>query len=95
MRLKLVETIKGKLSGPFREPRQLVHTRRVRQIARKELRQIICKVTLILTRQSSLTPAQFGQLAGVPPEVAWLASPVRKNRRACKNDVSEFLPSPA
>ena len=45
MRLKQAEPLKGELSGLFRESRQLVHTRRVRQIACKVLRQIICKVT--------------------------------------------------
>ena len=46
MRLKQAEPIKGELSGLFRAPRQLVHTRRVCQIACKVLRQIICKVTV-------------------------------------------------
>ena len=41
VRLKEAEPIKGELSGLFRESRQLVHTRRVRQIACKLLRQII------------------------------------------------------
>jgi hypothetical protein len=40
-----VESIKGALSGLSRKPRQFVHTRRIRQIACKVLRQIICKVT--------------------------------------------------
>src|ERR1017187_8442528 len=40
-----MEPIKGEFPGLFRKPRQLVHTRRVRQIACKESRQIICKVT--------------------------------------------------
>ena len=45
MRLKQAEPIKGELSGLFREARQLIQTRRVRQIACKVLRQIIRKVT--------------------------------------------------
>ena len=42
MRLKLAEPIEGEPSGLFREPSQLVHTRRVRQIA--------CKVTSMTRR---------------------------------------------
>ena len=46
---------------------------------------------LIPARQSALTPAQFGQLADVPPELEWLANITNpKTRRAYKNDVSEF-----
>ena len=38
------------------------------------------------------TPAQFGQLADVPPALEWLANITNpKTRRACKNDVSEFF----
>ena len=47
MSLKLAEPIKGEIARFFREPRQLVHTRRVCQIARKVLRKIICKVTRV------------------------------------------------
>lgn len=47
---------------------------------------------LVLTRQTALTPAQFGQLADVPPEVEWLANITNpKTRRAYKNDVYEFF----
>ncbi|MBC7820657.1 MAG: tyrosine-type recombinase/integrase [Planctomycetaceae bacterium] len=47
---------------------------------------------LVLTRQTTLTPAQFGQLADVPPEIEWLANITNpKTRRAYKNDVSEFF----
>src|SRR4051794_2935708 len=47
---------------------------------------------LVPTRQSALTPAQFGQLADVPPEVEWLANITNpKTRRAYNNDVSEFF----
>jgi serine/threonine protein kinase len=45
VRLEQAKPIKGKLTGLFRESRQLIHTRRVRQIACKDLRQIICKAT--------------------------------------------------
>jgi RHS repeat-associated protein len=45
MRLKQAETLKGELSGFFRETCQLVHTRKIRQIACKVLRQITRKVT--------------------------------------------------
>lgn len=45
MGLEQAKPIKGTLSGLFRDSRQLVHTRRVRQIACKLLRHIICKVT--------------------------------------------------
>jgi hypothetical protein len=45
MRLKLAKPIKGELSGLFREPGQLVDTRRVRQMACRVLRQMNCKVT--------------------------------------------------
>jgi len=47
---------------------------------------------LVPTRKSALTPAQFGQLADVPPELEWLANITNpKTRRAYKNDVSEFF----
>ena len=46
---------------------------------------------LILTNKPGLTPAQFGALADVPPEIEWLAHITNpKTRRAYKNDVSEF-----
>ena len=39
----------------------------------------------------ALTPAQFGDLADVPPEIEWLANITNpKTRRAYKIDVSEF-----
>ena len=46
VRLEQVEAIKGALSSLSRKPRQFVHSRRIRQIACKVLRQIICKVTM-------------------------------------------------
>ena len=39
-----------------------------------------------------MTPAQFGDLAEVPPEIEWLANLTNpKTRRAYKNDVEEFV----
>ena len=46
MRLQQVEPIQRKLSGLFRESRQSVHARRVRQIAAKTLRHLNLKVTV-------------------------------------------------
>src|SRR5271170_4977129 len=46
---------------------------------------------LIAVNQNGLTPAQFGDLAEVPPELEWLANITNaKTRRAYRNDVSEF-----
>jgi integrase/recombinase XerD len=46
---------------------------------------------LIPTKNRSLTAAQYGALADVPPEIEWLANITNpKTRRAYKNDVSEF-----
>jgi len=46
---------------------------------------------LIPVKNRSLTPAQYGALADVPPEIEWLANITNpKTRRAYKNDVSEF-----
>ena len=46
---------------------------------------------LITVNQSGLTPAQFGDLAEVPPELEWLANITNaKTRRAYRNDVREF-----
>src|ERR1700687_3770163 len=46
---------------------------------------------LVAVEQRALTPAQFGDLADVPPEIEWLANITNpKTRRAYKNDVSEF-----
>jgi hypothetical protein len=43
-------------------------------------------------RRPSLTPAQFGDLAQVPPELEWLANLTNpKTRRAYKIDVEEFI----
>jgi len=40
----------------------------------------------------ALTPAQFGDLAQVPPELEWLANLTSpKTRRAYKIDVGEFI----
>src|SRR5271167_3253591 len=42
-------------------------------------------------RKRALTPAQYGDLADVPPEFEWLANITNpKTRRAYKIDVSEF-----
>ena len=42
-------------------------------------------------RKRALTPAQYGDLAEVPPELEWLANITNpKTRRAYKIDVSEF-----
>ena len=46
---------------------------------------------LIPVKNRSLTAAQYGALADVPPEIEWLANITNpKTRRAYKNDVSEF-----
>jgi len=46
----------------------------------------------IILKQAGLTPAQFGDLAEVPPELEWLANLTNpKTRRAYKNDVGEFI----
>src|SRR6266851_1347448 len=46
---------------------------------------------LVAVERRALTPAQFGGLADVPPELEWLANITNpKTRRAYKNDVSEF-----
>jgi len=46
---------------------------------------------LVAVDRRALTPAQFGDLADVPPELEWLANITNpKTRRAYKNDVSEF-----
>lgn len=46
---------------------------------------------LIPANKPGLTPAQFDQLADVPPELEWLANITNpKTRRAYKIDVSEF-----
>src|SRR5271169_7259625 len=46
---------------------------------------------LVATERRALTPAQYGALADVPPEIEWLANITNpKTRRAYKNDVSEF-----
>ena len=51
---------------------------------------------LVAIERRALTPAQFGDLADVPPELEWLANITNpKTRRAYKNDVGEFRPSPA
>jgi hypothetical protein len=49
-------------------------------------------MNLIPYRKSSLTRAQFEQLADVPPEEEWLANITNlKTRRAYKEDVREFI----
>jgi site-specific recombinase XerD len=46
---------------------------------------------LVVIGKDSLTPAQFAQLADVPPELEWLANITNpKTRRAYKVDVEEF-----
>ena len=50
---------------------------------------------LVAVERRALTPAQFGDLADVPPELEWLANITNpKTRRAYKNDVREFSVSP-
>jgi integrase/recombinase XerD len=47
---------------------------------------------LITVDRNVLVPAQFGDLAEVPPEIEWLANLTNpKTRRAYKNDVEEFV----
>src|SRR5271169_6712359 len=44
-----------------------------------------------LVRKRALTPAQYGDLADVPPELEWLANITNaKTPRAVRNDVGEF-----
>jgi integrase/recombinase XerD len=46
---------------------------------------------LVAVDRRVVTPAQFGDLADVPPELEWLANITNpKTRRAYKNDVEEF-----
>ena len=46
---------------------------------------------LVAISKETLTPAQFAQLADVPPELEWLANITNpKTRRAYKVDVEEF-----
>ena len=50
---------------------------------------------LVAVEKRSLTAAQYGDLADVPPELEWLANITNpKTRRAYKNDVGSFPPSP-
>jgi hypothetical protein len=47
---------------------------------------------LVAVEKRALTPAQFGELADVPPELEWLANITNPHtRRAYKNDVDEFV----
>jgi integrase/recombinase XerD len=47
---------------------------------------------LITVTRNGMTPAQFDDLAEVPPEIEWLANLTNpKTRRAYKNDVEEFV----
>jgi len=49
---------------------------------------------LVPLKKHSLTPAQFEQLADVPPEEEWLANITNlKTRRAYKEDVRKSLES--
>ena len=44
-----------------------------------------------LDNDETLTPAQYGDLADVPPEIEWLANITNaKTRRFYKSDVAEF-----
>src|SRR6516164_685615 len=46
----------------------------------------------VATTRRALTPAQFGDLADIPPELEWLANLTNpKTRRAYKIDVEEFI----
>jgi hypothetical protein len=46
---------------------------------------------LVAIERRALTPAQFGDVADVPPELEWLANITNpKTRRTYRNDVSEF-----
>jgi site-specific recombinase XerD len=46
---------------------------------------------LVVINEQKLTPAQFSDLADVPPEIEWLANITNlKTRRAYKIDVTEF-----
>ena len=57
-----VNAIKSEFPGLFRKPRQLVHPRRVRQIACTYLPQIICKVTLSKSEYTGgKTTVDFGE----------------------------------
>jgi hypothetical protein len=48
---------------------------------------------LIPVLQTTRTPAQYGELADVPPEFEWLANITNpKTRRAYTRDVAEFSP---
>ena len=45
-----------------------------------------------VTVRRALTPAQFGDLADIPPELEWLANLTNpKTRHAYKIDVEEFI----
>jgi integrase/recombinase XerD len=47
---------------------------------------------LVVIRNRSLTPAQFSELADMPPEREWLRNVAnKKTKRAYKNDVAEFV----
>ena len=50
---------------------------------------------LIAVERRALTPAQFGDLAAVPPELEWLANITNpKTRRAYKMTLGSFPISP-
>jgi hypothetical protein len=47
---------------------------------------------LVVIGKQKLTPAEFGGLADVPPEIEWLANITNsRTRRAYKNDVQGFV----
>ena len=47
---------------------------------------------LVVISKQTLTPAEYSDLADVPPELEWLANVTNpRTRRASKIDVGEFL----
>jgi integrase/recombinase XerD len=53
---------------------------------------VVLNNVLVPALRRPLTPAQFGDLADVPPELEWLANLTNpKTRRAYKIDVEEFI----
>jgi hypothetical protein len=50
---------------------------------------------LVPIGKQTLTPAQYSELADVPPELEWLANITNpKTRRAYKTTLRKFMPSP-
>src|SRR5947209_3866027 len=53
---------------------------------------VLARDTGTVALRRPLTPAQFGDLAEIPPELEWLANFTNpKTRRAYKIDVEEFI----